>query len=101
MWQTFKWREWFSPRREKIKITIETSRSLEVHRFTQSSTGFCPACRTETIFIPTKLSAQVIKSETNAIEKMLVDERIHRQTAENESNLICFASLKRELEKGL
>lgn len=99
MMQAFNWRRWFHRRREKIEITVETSGSWEIRHFTKSRTGFCAACKTETIFVPAALGAQMLKSEKSLIEKLLDEEKIHFQNETGENELICFASLKRQMEK--
>lgn len=101
MMQVFNWRKWFRTHKEKIEITVETSRSWEVRHFTKSRTGFCPACETETIFIPATLGTQVLDSEKRLIENLLAEKKIHLQNKTGEIKLICFASLKREMEKGI
>jgi hypothetical protein len=96
--QWFFGREPESRRKEKVEITVETKETWDVRWFRQSRAEMCLICRTETIFVPLDLAAQIIRTEIERIENLVSNGEIHfREDFENEK-LICFASLKRAME---
>lgn len=91
-------RGFFSRRREKIEITVETKESWEINWFRRSKTSQCPHCRAETIFIPAEIGNQIIKADEDEFEKLLSDGKIHFTNSTDQEKMICLTSLKNEYE---
>lgn len=99
MAQWFDWRRLFSPRKEKIEVTVETNESWEIHLFRKSTTEFCRTCRTKTIFVPSELGARIIQTDNAVIENLLSSGKVHFYESPEKEKLICLSSLNGEFEK--
>lgn len=91
-------RGFFSRRREKIEITVETKESWEINWFRRSKTSECPNCQAETIFIPAVMGIQIIKTDENEFEKLISDGKIHFTGSTDKEKMICLTSLKNEYD---
>jgi hypothetical protein len=96
--QLFFRRALFAPRKRKMEITVEVRQTLQLRRVRVKSRIFCAECASETLFLSSGEVADLLKSDDFSIEILPERERIHTfNSAENEL-LICFNSLKTELE---
>ena len=99
MAQWFDWRRLFSPRRKKIEITVETNESWEIRWLRKSRTELCRTCKTETVFVPSELGAQIAQTEIEVIENLLSSGKVHFYESPEREKLICLSSLNGEFEK--
>ncbi len=93
--QEFNWRGWFSRRKEKIEVSVETQESWKINWLKKSRIAYCPACKTDTFFISMESAAQTINNEKRFVENLSADKKVHFRQRENEKTLVCLASLKK------
>lgn len=97
--QISKWLEIFRRPERKIEITMETTKTIKIRRFSSRVTQPCAICKAETIFLSPNEVVTVFQTDIDDLDDLFRRGQVHFKEIANSELQVCFSSLRAEIER--
>lgn len=93
-----RWRDIIIGPQNKIKITTETRQTVSLKHRLKKTTAQCEMCA-DGVFITLADACRIFSVRHEFVERLVLSGDIHALESDGSPDVVCFSSLKNELEK--